>query len=134
MNMNFIRKLPIPKDIKAEYPLTPELAAMKKKRDDEIKSVFEGKSDKLILVIGPCSADNEDSVLDYISRLRRVQEQVEDKLIIIPRIYTGKPRTTGDGYKGMLHQPNPTENPDLLKGIIAIRALHMRSLSETGIS
>jgi len=134
MNMNFIRKLPIPKDIKAEYPLTPELAAMKKKRDDEIKSVFEGKSDKLILVIGPCSADNEDSVLDYISRLRRVQEQVEDKLIIIPRIYTGKPRTTGDGYKGMLHQPNPTENPDLLKGIIAIRELHMRSLSETGFS
>ena len=134
MNMNFIRKLPIPKDIKAEYPLTPELAAIKKKRDDEIRSVFEGKSDKFILVIGPCSADCEDSVLDYISRLRRVQEQVEDKIIIIPRIYTGKPRTTGDGYKGMLHQPNPTENPDLLKGIIAIRELHMRSLSETGFS
>lgn len=134
MNMNFIRKLPIPKDIKAEYPLTPELAAIKKKRDDEIRSVFEGKSDKFILVIGPCSADCEDSVLDYISRLRRVQEQVEDKIIIIPRIYTGKPRTTGDGYKGMLHQPNPKENPDLLKGIIAIRELHMRSLSETGFS
>ena len=134
MNMKFVRKLPIPMDIKAQYPLTDELAAIKKKRDDEIRSVFEGKSDKFILVIGPCSADNEDSVLDYISRLRRVQEQVEDKIIIIPRIYTGKPRTTGDGYKGMLHQPNPTENPDLLKGIIAIRELHMRSLSETGFS
>ena len=134
MNMKFVRKLPIPMDIKAQYPLTDELAAIKKKRDDGIRSVFEGKSDKFILVIGPCSADNEDSVLDYISRLRRVQEQVEDKIIIIPRIYTGKPRTTGDGYKGMLHQPNPTENPDLLKGIIAIRELHMRSLSETGFS
>ena len=134
MNMKFVRKLPIPMDIKAQYPLTDELAAIKKKRDDEIRSVFEGKSDKFILVIGPCSADNEDSVLDYISRLRRVQEQVEDKIIIIPRIYTGKPRTTGDGYKGMLHQPNPTENPDLLKGIIAIRELHMKSLSETGFS
>ena len=134
MNMKFVRKLPIPMDIKAQYPLTDELAAIKKKRDDEIRSVFEGKSDKFILVIGPCSADNEDSVLDYNSRLRRVQEQVEDKIIIIPRIYTGKPRTTGDGYKGMLHQPNPTENPDLLKGIIAIRELHMKSLSETGFS
>lgn len=134
MNMKFVRKLPIPMDIKAQYPLTDELAAIKKKRDDEIRSVFEGKSDKFILVIGPCSADNEDSVLDYNSRLRRVQEQVEDKIIIIPRIYTGKPRTTGDGYKGMLHQPNPSENPDLLKGIIAIRELHMKSLSETGFS
>ena len=134
MNMKFVRKLPIPMDIKAQYPLTDELAAIKKKRDDGIRSVFEGKSDKFILVIGPCSADNEDSVLDYNSRLRRVQEQVEDKIIIIPRIYTGKPRTTGDGYKGMLHQPNPTENPDLLKGIIAIRELHMKSLSETGFS
>lgn len=134
MNMKFVRKLPIPMDIKAQYPLTAELAVLKKKRDDEIRSVFEGKSDKFILVIGPCSADNEDSVLDYISRLRRVQEQVEDKIIIIPRIYTGKPRTTGDGYKGMLHQPNPSEQPDLLKGIIAIRELHMRSLSETGFS
>ncbi len=134
MNMEFIRKLPIPKDIKAEYPMTPELSALKAARDCEIRRVFTGESDKLILVIGPCSADNEDSVLDYISRLRRVQEQVEDKIIIIPRIYTGKPRTTGDGYKGMLHQPNPTENPDLLKGIIAIRELHMRSLRETGFS
>ena len=134
MNMEFIRKLPIPKDIKAEYPMTAELSALKAERDGEIRRVFTGESDKLILVIGPCSADNEDSVLDYISRLRRVQEQVEDKIIIIPRIYTGKPRTTGDGYKGMLHQPNPTENPDLLKGIIAIRELHMRSLRETGFS
>ena len=134
MNMEFIRKLPIPKDIKAEYPMTPELSALKAERDLEIRRVFTGESDKFILVIGPCSADNEDSVLDYISRLRGVQEQVKDKIIIIPRIYTGKPRTTGDGYKGMLHQPNPTENPDLLKGIIAIRELHMRSLRETGFS
>ena len=134
MNMNFIRKLPIPKDIKAEYPLTPELAKIKKGRDEQIKKIFTGESDKLLLVIGPCSADNEDSVLDYISRLRLLQEKVEDKIVIVPRIYTGKPRTTGDGYKGMLHQPNPTENPDLLKGIIAIRELHMRALQETGFS
>ena len=134
MNMNFIRKLPIPKDIKAEYPLTSELAAIKKDRDEQIKKIFAGESDKLLLVIGPCSADNEDSVLDYISRLRLLQEKVEDKIVIVPRIYTGKPRTTGDGYKGMLHQPNPTENPDLLKGIIAIRELHMRALQETGFS
>ncbi len=134
MNMNFVRKLPIPMDIKAKYPLTDELCTLKKKRDEDIRAVFEGRLDKFILVIGPCSADNEDSVLDYISRLRNVQDKVEDKIIIIPRIYTGKPRTTGDGYKGMLHQPNPTGNPDLLRGIIAIRELHMRALRETGFS
>ena len=132
MNMNFKRKLPIPQDIKAEYPLSPELAASKAKLDAEIEKVFTGESDKFILVIGPCSADREDAVIDYISRLRTVQDKVSDKIIIIPRIYTNKPRTTGDGYKGMLHQPNPNEKPDMLQGIIAIRKLHMRAIAETG--
>ncbi len=134
MNMEFIAKLPIPQEIKAMYPVTAELTAIKEARDIEIKKAFSGESDKFILVIGPCSADNEDSVIDYISRLRDVQEKVKDQIIIIPRIYTGKPRTTGDGYKGMLHQPDPNSNPDLIKGIIAIRNLHMRALSETGFS
>ncbi len=134
MNMNFIRKLPIPKDIKEMYPLTPALAAVKAKRDEEIKAIFRGEDDRLILVIGPCSADNEESVLDYIGRLRTLQDKVSDRILIIPRIYTGKPRTTGDGYKGMLHQPDPNEKPDLLKGIVAIRDLHMRTLAETGFS
>ena len=134
MNMEFIGKLPIPQEIKAMYPITDELTAIKKARDVEIKKIFTGESDKLALVIGPCSADNEDSVLDYISRLREVQEKVKDQILIIPRIYTGKPRTTGDGYKGMLHQPNPNGKPDLIKGIIAIRELHMRALRETGFS
>ena len=134
MNMNFIRKLPIPQEVKKEYPITEELAALKAARDEEIKAVFNGESNKLILVIGPCSADHEDSVIDYISRLRTVQDKVSDKIVIIPRIYTNKPRTTGDGYKGMLHQPDPNEAPDLLKGIVAIRELHMRALRETGFS
>lgn len=116
------------------YPLSPELARVKAENDSEIAKVFTGESDKLVLVIGPCSADREDAVLDYISRLRRVQEQVKDKIVIIPRIYTNKPRTTGDGYKGMLHQPDPQENPDMLKGLISIRKLHMKALQETGFS
>ena len=128
MNMNFIRKLPIPQEVKKEYPITEELAALKAARDEEIKAVFTGESDKLILVIGPCSADHEDSVIDYISRLRTVQDKVSDKIVIIPRIYTNKPRTTGDGYKGMLHQPDPNEAPDLLKGIVAIREHHKRAI------
>ena len=132
MNMNFKRKLPIPQEIKAKYPLSPELAANKAKLDAEIAKVFTGESDKFILVIGPCSADREDAVIDYISRLRTVQDKVSDKIIIIPRIYTNKPRTTGDGYKGMLHQPDPNEKPDMLHGIIAIRKLHMRAIAETG--
>ena len=132
MNMNFKRKLPIPKEIKEEFPLSPQLAASKEKTDKEIAKVFTGESDKFILVIGPCSADREDAVIDYISRLRTVQDKVADKIIIIPRIYTNKPRTTGDGYKGMLHQPNPNEKLDMLQGIVAIRKLHMRAISETG--
>ncbi|MBR6983651.1 MAG: 3-deoxy-7-phosphoheptulonate synthase [Ruminococcus sp.] len=134
MSMNIVRELPHPNEIKAEYPLSAELAAIKAKRDEEVKAVFRGDSDKFLLIIGPCSADNEDSVLDYILRLRELQEKVKDKILMIPRIYTGKPRTTGDGYKGMLHQPNPSAMPDLKSGIIAVRSLHIRALSETGFS
>ncbi len=134
MNMEFYRKLPIPMKVKEEYPVTEEMSARKKARDEEIKAVFEGRSDKFILVIGPCSADHREPVLDYVSRLCRVQEEVKDKIIIIPRIYTNKPRTTGAGYKGMLHQPDPDEKPDLLKGIVAIRELHRSALSDYGFS
>ena len=134
MSMIFERKLPIPKDVKELYPLSSELEKVVNERAAEISDIFSGKSDKLALIIGPCSADNEDSVIDYISRLRTLQEKVADKVFIIPRIYTNKPRTTGDGYKGMLHQPNPNEKPDMYKGIVAIRELHIRALKETGFS
>lgn len=134
MNMKFTEKLPIPMQIKEQYPLTPELQKLKVKRDGDIRRIFEGKDDRLILVIGPCSADNEDSVIDYISRLAKLQEKVSDRILIIPRIYTNKPRTTGDGYKGMLHQPDPNLAPNLLKGIVSIRELHIRALKETGFS
>ena len=134
MNMNFLRKLTIPKDIKEQYPLTEEMAAVKAARDAEIKGAISGENNKFLLVIGPCSADHKESVLDYISRLRKVEDQVKDKIIIIPRIYTNKPRTTGDGYKGMLHQPDPNEAPDMLKGIIAIRDIHMCALRDYGFS
>ncbi len=134
MSMVFERKLPIPQEVKQQYPLSDKIEKLIDERAEEIKNIFTEKSDKLILVIGPCSADNEDSVIDYISRLRTVQDKVQDKIFIIPRIYTNKPRTTGDGYKGMLHQPNPNEKPDMYKGIVAIRQLHMRALNETGFS
>ena len=134
MNMNFKRKLPIPKEIKEMYPISEEGMLAKQKNDEEIKKIFTGESDKLLLVIGPCSADREDAVIEYITRLRKIQDQVYDKIIIVPRIYTNKPRTTGAGYKGMLHQPNPLEDPDMLKGLIAIRKLHMRAINETGFS
>lgn len=134
MGMNFYKKLPFADEVKAQYPLSSELEKIVNDRASEIRDIFTGKSDKFVLIIGPCSADNEDSVIDYISRLRKVQDKVSDKIFIIPRIYTNKPRTTGDGYKGMLHQPNPNEKPDMLKGIIAIRELHMRALKETGFS
>lgn len=132
--MNIIRELPRPTEIKEQYALSPELAAVKAQRDEEIKAVFRGESKKFLLIIGPCSADSEEPVLDYITRLRELQEKVRDKIIMIPRIYTGKPRTTGDGYKGMLHQPNPTEMPDLKSGIIAVRNLHIKALRETGFT
>lgn len=134
MNMSFNRKLPIPKEIKELYPVSEQLSKIKTERDNELKNIFSGNSDKFILIIGPCSADNSEAVLDYISRLRRVQDEVNDKLFIVPRIYTNKPRTTGDGYKGMLHQPNPDENPDMLKGILAIRDLHMKALKDYGFT
>ncbi len=134
MNMIFERKLPIPKEVKELYPLSTELKKVIDERARELKDIFTGKSDKMALIIGPCSADNEESVIDYISRLRAVQEKVEDKIFIVPRIYTNKPRTTGDGYKGMLHQPDPNEKPDMYKGIVAIRELHIRALKETGFS
>ena len=132
MNMEFYRKLPIPKDIKEQFPLTKESEKALAARVDALKKVFSGESDKFILVIGPCSADREDAVLDYIYRLRDLEEKVKDKIIIVPRIYTNKPRTTGEGYKGMLHQPDPNQNPDMLKGILAIRHLHMKAINETG--
>ena len=134
MNMIFERKLPIPLEVKEKYPLSADLENIVNKRAEEINSIFTGNDQRIVLIIGPCSADNEDSVIDYISRLRKVQDKVDDKIFIIPRIYTNKPRTTGDGYKGMLHQPDPNEKPDMYKGIVAIRNLHMRALKETGFS
>lgn len=131
MSMNFKRKLPVPKEVKEMYPLTEEIKQVKAARDIEIADVFTGKSDKFILIIGPCSADNEDSVMDYVCRLSRLQEQVKDKIIIIPRIYTNKPRTTGEGYKGMVHQPDPTKGEDMLEGIVQVRKLHTRAIAET---
>ena len=134
MNMNFKRKLPIPMEIKEKYPVTWEIQKLKERRDEEIKAIFEGRDDRFLLIIGPCSADKDDSVLDYIYRLREVQEKVSDKIMIIPRIYTNKPRTTGAGYKGMLHQPDPNKDADMLKGVVAIRSLHLRAIKETGFT
>jgi len=133
-NMIFKRRLPVPKEIKEQYPLTAELARLKGERDRRIADVFTGKSDKMVLIIGPCSADREDAVLEYCSRLARLQEEVADRLILIPRVYTNKPRTTGEGYKGLLHQPNPEKDADMLEGVIAIRRLHTNVLAETGLS
>ena len=134
MGMKINAELPLPADLKAEYPLPKELAEIKKKRDAEIREIFEGKSDKFVVIVGPCSADNEDSVCDYVNRLAKVNEKVSDRLMIIPRIYTNKPRTTGEGYKGMLHQPDPDQAPNLLEGIIAIRRMHIRAIKETGLT
>ena len=134
MNMEFKRKLPIPLETKKMFPLTPELEKIKAERDEEIKAVFESRSEKFLLIIGPCSADREDSVMDYLHRLAKVQEKIKDKIIIIPRIYTGKPRTTGQGYMGLIHQPDPNGEPDLFEGICAVRKFHLRALSETGFT
>lgn len=134
MGFEYVSKLPTPDEIKEQFPLAPELAAVKAVKDAEIRDVFTGKSDKFLVIIGPCSADREDSVCDYVNRLAKVQDKVKDKLILVPRIYTNKPRTTGDGYKGLLHQPNPEKKPDLFEGLLAIRKLHMRVIRETGFS
>jgi len=130
----FIRKLPMPVEIKEQYPLTEAVKKIKIERDEEIAKIFKGESDKFLLVIGPCSADIEESVMDYICRLAKVQEEVKDKLILVPRIYTNKPRTTGLGYKGLVHQPDPEKEEDLLEGLIAMRRLHTKAIEETGLT
>ena len=134
MNMEFKRKIPAPAETKIMFPLTEKMAETVRQRTDELKRIFSGESEKLALIIGPCSADNEESVMDYITRLASVQEKVKDRLFIVPRIYTNKPRTTGDGYKGLMHQPDPSTRPDLFKGIISTRELHMRAVKETGFA
>ena len=134
MAMNFVKKLPIPAEVKKMYPLSDRVVEIKKKRDAEIRDVFTGASDKFILIIGPCSADNVDSVLDYIHRLAKIQDKIGDRILLIPRIYTNKPRTTGEGYKGMLHQPDPEKAPDLYAGILSIRKMHLRAMEETGLT
>lgn len=134
MQMTFHRKLPIPQQVKKEFPLTEHMKQVKAVRDEAINAVFDGSSDKFILIVGPCSADHSEPVLEYISRLRKVQEQVSDKIIIIPRIYTNKPRTTGQGYKGMLHQPDPEAKPDMYTGIVSIRQLHLAALRDYDFS
>ena len=132
MNMVLERQLAVPAEIKERCPITMKMSDTIGRKRTEIKEVFEGKDNRKLLIIGPCSADNEDSVIDYIGRLARIQDKVKEKILIVPRIYTNKPRTTGEGYKGMLHQPDPTEKPDMIKGIIATRHLHMRAVEETG--
>ena len=134
MGMKVNAELPLPADLKAEYPLSDKIIKIKKQRDAEIRDIFTGKSDKFIVLVGPCSADNEDAVCEYVNRLAKVNGKVSDRLMIIPRIYTNKPRTTGSGYKGMLHQPEPDKAPDLLAGIIAIRKMHIRAIEETGLT
>lgn len=134
MGLEFINKLPTPAEIREQFPIPAELAALKEKRDAEIKKVLTGESDKFLVIIGPCSADNETAVLDYTSRLVKVQDKVKDKLIIIPRVYTNKPRTTGEGYKGLLHQPDPEKKPNMYEGLIAIRKMHMHVVQETGLT
>jgi 3-deoxy-7-phosphoheptulonate synthase len=133
-NMISTQELPTPEEIRRMYPMSDDLKAIKAKNDLEIRKVFTGESDKFILIIGPCSADRGDAVIDYIKRLRKVADEVKDVLVIIPRVYTGKPRTTGAGYKGMIHQPDPNAEPDMLKGLVAIRKLQMDIIKETGFS
>ena len=132
--MKFKRKLPIPMEIKQSYPISKEGLEARNKNNEEIKRIIEGKDNRFLLIIGPCSADKEEAVIEYIKRLKEVQKKVKDVLFIIPRVYTNKPRTTGAGYKGMLHQPDPLQEPDILKGLIAIRKVHMRAINETGFS
>ena len=134
MQMTFQRKLPIPKEVKEEFPLSPVMLQQKAARDAEIRGIFDGSSDKLLLIIGPCSADHSEPVMEYLSRLHGLAQQVSDKILVVPRVYTNKPRTTGQGYKGMLHQPDPEEKPDMYKGLVAIRQLHMAALRDFGFS
>ncbi len=134
MSFQFIRKLPIPAEVKKQYPISERAQAVKARRDAEIRDVFTGASKKFLVIIGPCSADNEDSVMEYARRLQKVQEHTADRLILIPRVYTSKPRTTGEGYKGMMHQPDPKKKPDALAGLVAMRKLHLRVIEETGLT
>ncbi|MBQ4578955.1 MAG: 3-deoxy-7-phosphoheptulonate synthase [Clostridia bacterium] len=133
-NLQFIRELPNPDTVKALMPVPSEMKVLKEQRDEAVRDIFTGKDDRFVLIIGPCSADRQDAVLDYLHRLAKVQEQVKDKIYIIPRIYTNKPRTTGDGYKGMFHQPDPHQHSDMLRGVLAIRELHLKALVETGFT
>ena len=132
MSFEFLNQLPTPADIKRDYPLSPELRELKKHRDLMISDVITGKDSRVLVIIGPCSADNEDSVCDYVSRLTKIQEDVKDQVNLVPRIYTNKPRTTGEGYKGIASQPDPEKAPDMIEGLIAMRKMHIRSISETG--
>ena len=134
MGLEFITKLPTPQEIRSQYPIDAQIRDLKEKRDLEIRDVFTGKSNKFIVIIGPCSADNEDAVCDYLLRLRNVQDKISDKVLIIPRVYTNKPRTTGEGYKGMVHQPDPEKKPNMLAGLVAIRKMHMRAIKESGFT
>ena len=134
MGFEFKKKLPTPEEIRSKYPIDPEIKALKERRDEEIRKVFTGESDLFLAIIGPCSADNEDAVCDYLCRLRKVQDKIADKVLVIPRVYTNKPRTTGEGYKGMMHQPDPEKKPDLLAGLIAIRKMHIRAIKESGFT
>ncbi len=129
-----MNKLPTPEEIRNDYPIPPELKEVKAMRDAEIKDVITGRSNKFLVIVGPCSADNEDSVCDYVNRLSKINDKVKDKLILIPRIYTNKPRTTGEGYKGIIHQPDPEKKPDFLAGLVAMRKMHIRALTETGLT
>lgn len=134
MGFEFVTKLPTPAQIRSQYPISEKIRQLKEQRDQEIQDVFTGKSQKFLAIIGPCSADNEDAVCDYVNRLRKVQDKIADKVLIIPRVYTNKPRTTGEGYKGMVHQPDPEKKPDMLTGILAIRKMHMRVIEESGFT
>ena len=134
MGFDFIKKLPTPEEIRNQYPIDAEIQAIKDARDQELRDVFTGRSDKFLAIIGPCSADNEDAVLDYLTRLRKVQEKIADKVLIVPRVYTNKPRTTGEGYKGMVHQPDPEKQPNLLAGLIAIRKMHIHAIQTSGMT
>ena len=134
MAFNYIRKIPLPEEILSEVPLPEKLKELKRRRDEEIKAVFEGRSERFLLIIGPCSAHDEDAVCEYVNRLARLQEEVKDRIILIPRIYTNKPRTTGIGYKGMAHQPDPLKEPDIVEGIHAIRRMHIRAFSESHLT
>lgn len=134
MSFEFIKKLPTPDEIREQYAVPADLAKLKKERDAQIKAVITGESDKFLVIIGPCSADNEDAVIDYVTRLSKVNEKVKDRLILIPRIYTNKPRTTGEGYKGIVHQPDPEKKEDFLAGLIAMRHMHIRAIAESGLT